>query len=56
MWTDALDKRNAGLVLEYVERLLEIDDKVNFLNPTEYNVLCELSYDVKCYIKELLTK
>lgn len=53
MWTDSLDKHNAGLVQEYVERLLEIDDKVNFLNPTEYNVLCELSYDVKVYRAKL---
>lgn len=49
MWTDSLDKRNAGIVQVHIERLLEIDDEVNFLNPTEYNVLCELSYDVKVY-------
>lgn len=49
MWTDSLNKRNAGLVKRHVERLLEIDDKVNYLNPTEYNALCELLYDVTVY-------
>lgn len=56
MWTDTLDKWNAGLVQRHVERLLEIDDKVNYLNPTEYNALCDLLNDVKEYRKTFLPK
>lgn len=52
MWTDSLDKRNAGLIQEYVERLLEIDDKVNFLNPSEYNELSGLLIEIKEYRKQ----
>lgn len=56
MWTDTLNKLDAFIIRHHVERLLKIDDKINFLNPTEYNALCELLYDVKEYRKTLSKK
>ena len=52
MWTSHLNKRDADLIQHHLERLFEIDYKVNFLNPTEYNELCDLLNDVKEYRKK----
>lgn len=46
-----LDAQTAAKALHLVEQLLEIDDKVNFLNPTEFNALYEIIEDVKNHIK-----
>lgn len=56
MWTDSLNKLDAFLIRHHAERLLKIDDKVNYMNPTEYNAICELLYDVENYRKTLSKK
>lgn len=56
MWTDTLNRRNAYLIQHHVERLLEMDDKFDVLNPTEYNALCEILFDVKYYRENVLNK
>lgn len=56
MWTNNLDERNAIIIQHLVDLLLDIDDKVGFLNPTEYNALSEILNDVKEYRAKFSTK
>lgn len=53
MRTDTLDKHNASLIQHHLERLFEIDDKVNFLNQSEYNELSDLLIEIKEYSAKL---
>lgn len=53
MWTNKLDKRNAGLVQHYLERILEMNDKIDFLWAFEFIVLKRFLDDVKYHREKL---
>lgn len=56
MWTDNLDKRNAGLVQHHLERLLEIDEDCNYLGGAEFHDLRKLLMVIRDYRKYYLIK